>query len=622
MTTISRATRGGLLSLLWFACALQPAAATASAGQCGQPVSQTEGPGAADSLAILQEAVGGATACDAKPCICDVNGSGKVSAIDALITLKKAVGQDVALVCSCPPIDYLGCSSVEATILPGSMLDLGWTGLSHDLPLAAGFKLQFDVVSRCSNDQSICEKNADCPANGTCKRTCDCVDDTTCELAGPVGPKRCRTTLAECTSNADCAAGVPCMDTFSPPQPLSSGGTPTCIVPFFQESIHGTADVASGEVLLEGATLLWRIVLGITLDQPCPRCGQTGQQPAIGDAFTCEGGQSPGEACTVDAVHPYFGGTSYDCPPNLSSAIMGNGQTVRLQALTTGNTTRTAQLPCSDFSFQSHPSRGNGKCGDNNAACTSNADCTRCSEDPTTACASNADCTDKGACAEAPDQPVTCGFWCHCGFCNNDPNLPCFQDGDCGDGKICMVGTGGSTAQNAPQKKPNDCSGDKFICGLSEDETCDSTPTGACSEQPWRNCQDDLVCETNGAGTCVLEPRSCFEPRVTRHGEPSALAGHCEADGGPCSNNADCATIGDACLSRTMAPALEALGCMPASSSNAVNSVHGTTGPASLRLEQLLRWCSCGDSELGCSEQCDDGNQIPGDGCDERCREE
>ena len=73
---------------------------------CGDPVALTAGarlPGggdavvtAADALLILRAAVGSATCAD---CVCDVDGSGAVTATDALLTLKKAVGQAVELTC-------------------------------------------------------------------------------------------------------------------------------------------------------------------------------------------------------------------------------------------------------------------------------------------------------------------------------------------------------------------------------------------------------------------------------------------------------------------------------------------------------------------------------------------
>jgi len=77
-------------------------------GSCGDPVALTatfqanthlgRAVTATDALAILQASVG-LLACDL--CVCDVNGSGTLSASDALVTLQFSVGQSGSLLC--PP---------------------------------------------------------------------------------------------------------------------------------------------------------------------------------------------------------------------------------------------------------------------------------------------------------------------------------------------------------------------------------------------------------------------------------------------------------------------------------------------------------------------------------------
>jgi hypothetical protein len=69
---------------------------------CGQPVTTGQTPSASDCLFVLRAAVGLAT-CD-PACICDVNADGSRTAVDALICLKKAVGQDVTLACACTSV--------------------------------------------------------------------------------------------------------------------------------------------------------------------------------------------------------------------------------------------------------------------------------------------------------------------------------------------------------------------------------------------------------------------------------------------------------------------------------------------------------------------------------------
>jgi len=374
----------------------------------------------------------------------------------------------------------------------------------------------------------------------------------------------------------------------------------------------------------------------------------------VGQQFTCVGGETPGAACTVDGVSPVFGGSSHDCAPKLSNNISGNGLAIRFSEVTTGTSTKTAKLPCKNFSFTSNPLNGTGKCLDTKTACASNADCRRCTGDPTTACTGDGQCSGKGTCAEAPDQPVSCGFWCQCGFCNNDPLLPCFETGDCPAGQTCQAGTGTGTAPNSPQQKPNDCSGaaDKFICGMQEPEKCAQTFAGKCSLQKYRSCTDDATCQSNGAGTCVVDFRPCFGPRISRTGVPSALGKHCKSNYPlpTCSNNTDCALtapceaddsavkhctnayascatnsdcgINGPCEGDTSAPQTVALFCVPQTASSAINSSGGITGPGAVSVKGFIRVCRCGDGDVGCDEQCDDGNTVNGDGCDDYCQSE
>jgi len=66
---------------------------------CSQPVSSGSMPTASDCLFILKVAVGTET-CD-PACLCAPKGSLPVSATDALVCLRKAVGQQVSLACPC-----------------------------------------------------------------------------------------------------------------------------------------------------------------------------------------------------------------------------------------------------------------------------------------------------------------------------------------------------------------------------------------------------------------------------------------------------------------------------------------------------------------------------------------
>ena len=83
--------------------AAAPATSSAANGDCGQPLSDGEGPTATDALNTLQTAVQIADCNNFDPCICDVDGGGSVNATDALTLLQIATQiQTVdALNCDC-----------------------------------------------------------------------------------------------------------------------------------------------------------------------------------------------------------------------------------------------------------------------------------------------------------------------------------------------------------------------------------------------------------------------------------------------------------------------------------------------------------------------------------------
>jgi cysteine-rich repeat protein len=355
----------------------------------------------------------------------------------------------------------------------------------------------------------------------------------------------------------------------------------------------------------------------------------------------------------VEGVSPDFGGTSSDCPP--TAGQFNSSLAIRFREVTTGTSTRTAGLPCITFGFTANPSfptntclrgsepgtscatntdcAGGGTCNkpvctDTKTACTSNADCMRCTEDDTTVCTSNTQCAGKGSCAEAPDQPVTCGYWCNCGLCataalpGGDPAFPCFAAEDCPVGSACIAPAGSGTQANAPQTKNNNCSGDKFICGGDVTEKCNNTFQGTCSDAGYRTCDTNADCDTFAAGTCEIDRRSCFETRITRTGKPSPLGTYCAFEDKTCTSNADCTQQGDMCVVDSSRPTTVALFCVPTSASSAVNSAGGIMGPGAVSLNSLLQVCRCGDGVKGCDEQCDDHNVVNGDGCDDLCQTE
>jgi hypothetical protein len=621
---------------------------SADLGDCGQPVSSGNGPLVSDAFAILRKAVGRVSACDNKPCVCDVNRVGGINTADALAILRLAVGHTVPLDCFCS--SDAGCTSLGVTIVNGDF-DLGWTGNAHGEHFWQGSAFSVRIKQRCSGTPpSECDRDEDCPTGESCEPTCDCLTDTSCEFGGPRNHKRCWNELEPCETNADCE-NAPCVSVFGGPVPLSAGGTPICMTSFFESPPTGTLDAGSGAFQFSMA-LRTTIALGNALDQPCPRCGPPEQNPRIGDMFTCEYSPRHGQPCRVDGVTEAFGGTSFDCPPPVGEGDVNPSSVfITLKDVTTGTSTRTAGLPCTGFPTSANPlvPGSNPKCTDKMASgdpvCTSNADCKRCTGDTAIACANDGDCSGNGTCAEAPDQPITCGFWCHCGFCNQYPNLPCvkprdcpdgqwctngfcnqsrtrpcFGTSDCPDGLSCQVGDGINLGTRG-QVRANGCIQDGFVCGSEMEEQCATSLKGTCSE--WNSsCATDLECEDADAGVCNVEERPCFESRVTRTGTPSPFGRYCAVENKPCDSNADCVGADDYCAPDSSRPQTVALFCVPETTLSPINGFYGILGPAALQLDNLVQICRCGDGDIGCDEECDDGNRSNGDGCDELCEDE
>lgn len=592
---------------------------------CGQPLSTGTGPTVTDCLFVLDTAVGN-SACD--PCLCDVNRRDPgVSATDALACLHASVGVAGLLECPCvyvPPQRAPG--TFELVVEPASIVDAGSTGAGHDATIGRGISMFAEVVRRCDGTGSVCDLDSDCSGTEFCVPTCGVCsgEDSQCEVAGAVDSRRCLlATSKTCVSNADCALSEgTCEKLLGPPQPFTAGGVPTCVSTYFAEDLTGTTNLVSGTWELS-AFLRTRVLLGLRSDQPCPRCGAAADSPRLGDTFNCEGGPRAGAACTVDAVSPSFGGTSFDCPPNAAANVSGPGLAIRLDRISTGVVSSDAVLPCGGPLGSLHPSNGGAVCMDTFTTCSTNADCLRCTNDPTARCASNADCVGEGRCADAPGQPIACGLYCHCGFCNGDPDAPCLRDAQCSNGETCEATT--------DAQAPNDCH--DLVCGRVSSEHCCvaaetgcATPTplsGVCVDRPYVSCSTDGDCTSAGAvGPCALSARPCFENRISRNGAPSPLGSYCTDDPtvDACTDNSDC-EVGD-CVSESAKPTLAALFCVPPTGSNAVNATYGLAGPVAFEIETSVLTYRCGDGLRNGIEECDDGNNLDGDGCSGACKTE
>lgn len=188
----------------------------------------------------------------------------------------------------------------------GALLDLGWTGVTHGMPLphAAAASIPLACV----------------PGNPSC------------DVAG---------------AGLD---GTPA----SPPIPLSAGGVPTCVLTTYAAAPTGTVDCATG-CSATHVKLVASAYLVVDTDHPCPPCvGDAVANDGVKAGF-CSGGTTPGAPCDVggvtgrfDGAGPDYGKTSADCRPTGSSVSESE---LDLDPLGTGAATLTASVDCASAGF-------------------------------------------------------------------------------------------------------------------------------------------------------------------------------------------------------------------------------------------------------------------------------
>lgn len=162
----------------------------AAQGDCGQPVSTGSAPKASDALYVLRAAVGGVS-CTLG--VCDVNGSKSITAADALVTLKVAVGQNVALKC---PTGFAGGSfNCDFTSDNSSVLfHTAFGGESEPLPLTG--RISIDCGAPGGNGEAECR--------------CDLVQADPVPISPPSNLVACVGPIAGCGSGTiDCDGNAP-----------------------------------------------------------------------------------------------------------------------------------------------------------------------------------------------------------------------------------------------------------------------------------------------------------------------------------------------------------------------------------------------------------------------------
>jgi hypothetical protein len=235
-------------------------------------------------------------------------------------------------------------------------LDVGWTGLGHDLDFLEGTRV---------------ELNLNCPDTSCSGCTPSLVPF---DGLNPAHPCRCDVNAFVFCSTFNgpdpACGGGNCTCFLGPPLPNVGGGIPVCTTSLINTDVGGVVDPGTGAATLD-YDMSFRTYSGLSYEAPCPTCDGDIANDGLTDG-TCSGGDRAGLACDANGDSSAFGATSLDCPP--SGALSPLGIRTRTQ-LTTGMST----LPHNTFSCELDPSLGCpcGLCtGDNSLGCKSNADCT------------------------------------------------------------------------------------------------------------------------------------------------------------------------------------------------------------------------------------------------------
>ena len=185
--------------------------------------------------------------------------------------------------CACPNTVAFSGDALD----PLSVLDTGWTGISHRAPIISNGDVTIDlncvatqrpcgtcsvsgpVVNaqagsgqidnhRCSNDPSLkCAADATCTAavnkcSGGANNGAACVVST-CGMPGACIGGTCSggpNNGQGCCNGGFCRAGSPvptCSFYFGAPLSLAAGGVSTCVINQFKQPITGTANVETGD---------------------------------------------------------------------------------------------------------------------------------------------------------------------------------------------------------------------------------------------------------------------------------------------------------------------------------------------------------------------------------------
>jgi hypothetical protein len=501
------------------------------------------------------------------------------------LVLYAGIGQFCDTNADCP----VGTCEDDSRCHTVTRLDSGWTGLAHNSDINDG------VVTRgfldCPGAGPVCGQcnvvGID-PASGNCR----CANDIRIECDQPF------------EADADDCGGNVCDCYLGAPFPLSSGGTPACVLNRFSEDISGTANVDLGSGQIE-ANLRAKVYLGGDTKSPCNPCGGTcsndpeaychrnqdcpggtcvlDTQPGDGvRGGVCTSGEVAGDPCDPTAYNSSFpayrtdtgpggGWYSLDCPPDTGKNISGLGLVINLT-----QTTGTTQLA------------SNVSCGGSNPDLE--CPCLMCSGDATVPCNSHEECSSMlGSCALAASKK-----------CSTNAECSGFNAGPCNTSlQRCQLATSKSCTTNT------DCT--SVEVGPCNPSTC-SVRGSSAAGFPVPNGCTDLACSDlgGGLGECTNGPDSLFCDAIVKANGTGILAcfsdedcsvGSVGIDAGLCTLSERAKCFLDPITATGTAdpetPVGVATFCIPPTSNQGINSVAGLPGPGRIKNQATARtFCS------------------------------
>jgi hypothetical protein len=421
-------------------------------------------------------------------------------------------------------------------------LDLGWSGLQHDVELVegGGFVVDLYECDGAGDDECIVGPNCSEWPHSSCSSDaiCAALAQGTCRKERTAVGPHCaldvqKTCIADGTP-ADVACSAPgdfCQQTFhGPPLPMAANGVAVCMVNLFSEDVVGTTNLTTGATAIRLRQNAITHLMQGPLDQPCPVCGgfcrgavaaphegggpgerlrcdedadcptTTLGPPLCVSAAVCSFGPNVDQPCRRSApwgaATEGFGTPSVDCPPD-NNVSGPTGLDILLDPATTGAVIRTPSYACNTPEFAANACRAALSPADVGRPCASDAECPGGGPG---ACAPQCFCPAGGGILQRPNG-------CNPACVSSDGPMgtydgqPCIEDADCTDGGavtgFCHAGD----------------------CRVNPLDT-DSNQEGACTAGPAVDCFVPTgIVRTGEAGTPdrVMAATFCVAPLSASH---------------------------------------------------------------------------------------------------------